>query len=480
MIDRDHPRRRTPRRSRGPVWLDLRWLGLGLLGSGLTLASLAGCGGEGEAAEASLSGARRREPARVITAPVVQREIVRRLETTTRVESVHEVEVFPQTAGVLTELFVEEGQRVQRGQILARIDQRALEIAREDARSALDVAREAVPTLELAVHEAEARLATAQRSQEQAERDHQRNVAISKSGGDGRPGLLSAKDLDTSLLALEVASGELETARLARERAVLAQAAGDRTIERAELTLAKAELELSYAVITAPFDGVVSSRRVDVGDTLTTSAAAFVLTDTDQLWAVFYRPQRELPLFHSAVANGDGASGGGLELVARADGLPEREFRGWIERVSPTVDAESGNFRVTARVETGAEPHRLLPGMLVRLEIVTDRHPGALVVPKKAIVREGDLSLVFAVREGRAVKLEVEEGFADGDDVEIIVRGDGVLAAGETIVVVGKDLEDGDEVSVPEDEPAEQPVPAEELPAPPPGGDPDAASDQDS
>jgi len=434
-VPASRPRPGAPRGRRSRVLLALAAL------------ALSACAKQKEAEEPSLTSARRREPSKVLVAPVVQREMVRRLETTTRVESVHQVEVFPQAGGLLTDLLVEEGDPVSLGQVLARIDDRAARIARADAEAALHEARESLPRLALAVSEAEARLQTAQNSKEQAERDHSRNLAISESA-EGKPGLLSAKELDVSLLALSTAAGELETARLAKERAVLERKAGDSAVARAELALEQAELDLSYTVITSPLEGVVSQRMVDVGDTLTSGAAAFVLTRPDELRAIFYRPQRELLLFHSGAVAEDGPGTGGLEIVARADGLPDREFRGWIERVSPTVDPDSGNFRVTARIETGADPQRLLPGMLVRLEIVTERHPDALVVPKKAVSREGDQSLVFVVREGKARKLQVAEGFAEDDDIEVSPVAGAVLAAGERVVVVGKDLEDGDEVDV--------------------------------
>jgi multidrug efflux pump subunit AcrA (membrane-fusion protein) len=88
--------------------------------------------------------------------------------------------------------------------------------------------------------------------------------------------------------------------------------------------------------------------------------------------------------------------------------------------------------------------------MLVRLRIVTERHPDALVVPKRAIVREGERSLIWVVRDGRVVEVDVREGFADGDDVEIVATGSEEPRPGELVVVVGKDLETGDEVSYPE------------------------------
>jgi len=411
--------------------------------------------------DASANQVSKREPTKVRVATVDRRETVRRLETTTRVEAEHQVEIFPRAAGVVRELLVEEGDQVEAGRVLARLDDRESQIAKADAQTALDEALANLPKLALAVREATAQREASQRAADQAVRDHERNAAISE-GEAGKPGLISRRDLDASRLARDQALGELESSDLAEQRAIVEEQAGQAAVDRARLGLERAELDLSYMEITAPFDGVIAERSIDVGATLAISQPAFVLSDRRNLRAVFYRPQRELALFRLAgettpdddlPANGGAADGHGLlEIEARAEALPGRVFHGSIERIAPTIDPASGNFRVTARMEVGEPPHNLLPGMLVRLSIVTDRHPDALMVPKRAIRREGDRDLVFVVRDGRAHEVVVEEGFADGDDVEVIAES-GSIAAGDQVVVVGnRDLEDGAQVAIPEDD----------------------------
>ena len=94
---------------------------------------------------------------------------------------------------------------------------------------------------------------------------------------------------------------------------------------------------------------------------------------------------------------------------------------------------------------------RLLPGMLIRIEIVTERHPRALVVPKRAIRREGDRSSIVVVRDNKAHSVIVSEGFTDDTSVEILPAESAELAPGVPVVVVGnRDLEEGAEVLVTE------------------------------
>lgn len=395
---------------------------------------------------------------RVRVEPAAVQPMVRSFETATNVESVREVQVFPRASGLVVELAAEEGQHVEEGQVLARLDDRDARNALADAELALAEAEAAVPRLELAVREAEARRDNQERAWQQAQRDHERNLAIASD--ESTPVLISQRDLDQSRLAADTARGDFETAKIALRRAELEQADGELAVSRARLARDRAQLALSFLQIEAPFAGVLADRSIRVGDTVSTQTPAFRLTDPDQLRAIFYRPQRELSLF--AAGPGDGAADGGdepfeIEITATAEALPGHTFGGQIERISPTIDPESGNFRVTValdpedRKSPGA---RLLPGMLIRLTVVTDRHLAALTVPKRAVRRQGEEACVFVLRDGHAVRTRVAEGYSDDERVEVTPL-DGGLAPGDEVVVVGnRDLEDGVEVEVARDEPA--------------------------
>ncbi|MBM3988130.1 MAG: efflux RND transporter periplasmic adaptor subunit [Planctomycetes bacterium] len=414
-----------------------------------------GCSFEGSAEAEELSGAKAREAVRVVTEPLVQREVVRKLETATRVESESLVQVFPRASGVVTALSVEEGDVIAAGAVLAQLDDRDARLRLDDARAQQVDAEANRPKLALAVREAQARLDAAQRSAEQARRDHERNLALSAGGGD-RPALISSKDLEASELAQDRSLADVGQNALALERARVEEQNGETALARTRVAVERAELELSYTRIVAPVAGVIAERSIKVGDTLSPSTLCFALTDPERLRAVFFRPQRELEMFRAALKGATVPAGAVAELAVRAsaEAMPGKEFRGTIERVAPTIDAASGNFRVTARMQPAAlsdAAARLLPGMLVRLEIVTDRHANALVAPKRAVRREGDRSTIFVVEGNRARAVEIEEGFSDENGVEVIARAGATLTAGMRVVVVGnRDLEDGAEVATPE------------------------------
>jgi RND family efflux transporter MFP subunit len=440
------------------------------------------CSGS-EAAQAQAKGPekgelKRREPTRVRVVPVEQREMVRVLQTTTVVESEKEIQVFPRASGIVVEINADEGDQVEAGQVLAVLDQREAKAMLEQARVAVSEAKDAIERSDIAQREALSRIEQTRIAWEQAVRDYDRNE---------KAALISEQALDALRTARDSRANDHDSAKLAHSRSQVEAKAAHTSAEKARLSLERAELELSYTRIEAPFAGIIASRGVRVGGTvgrgtsvIETAGAAFVLTDHQNLRAVFHRPQRELAWFTDAFAAAGGKTGGvpgakpSLEIRVHAEALPGRVFRGEIQRVSPSIDPQSGSFRVTVRLEPAASdagPGRLLPGMLVRLEVVTDRHPEALAVPKRSLRREGEVDSVFLVEAGHVRRVEVEEGFSDETHVEVKPCKGGKIAKGDRVVIVGnRDLEDGIEAIADEEPgaavtPTPEPIEAATAPA---------------
>jgi membrane fusion protein (multidrug efflux system) len=387
------------------------------------------------------------------------------LETTSKLESEREIQVMPRLSGIVAALSAEEGDVVEQGAVLATLDDVEQSLAVRDAEVALHEAENALDKLRLAQREGEARVRRVQTSFEQAVRDYERNLKLFE--GERVASALSQSALEASKLARDNADADRVDAELALERSRLELAAGETAVERARITLERARVTLTHTRISAPFPGVVAQRNLKVGDWTGPGTSAFVLTDVALLRCVFSRPQEELELFARVGAE---SSEGRLVLSATADAYPGRTFAGWIERVSPTIEAQSGQFRVTGRLECVQDNGRvrLLPGMLVRLRIVTDRHPNALVVPKRALEREGERRYVWLVRERLARRVEVHEGYAEGEWIEVLPAPGNELAAGESVIVVGaSELAEGDEVRVDgaSEKSAEPAEPAAEAPA---------------
>jgi membrane fusion protein (multidrug efflux system) len=241
---------------------------------------------------------------------------------------------------------------------------------------------------------------------------------------------------------------ELERARTLHAEDLLAEEAFETTRREAEDARHAAELadlELSRTVIRSPFAGMVTVRHVDAGANVSDGTPVYEVADMSPLYADVNVPERHVSLL---------AAGQEVRLTADAG---ESVFDSRIERIAPVVDPDTGTVKVTLAVEGR---RRLRPGAFVRVDIVTDTHPDALVVPRSALVAEGRRWHVYWLEEeeGRVSQVEVDLGFEEGDRVEIVVPGDSTarLIPGSRVVVTGASaLSDGARVRVVETEPVE-------------------------
>jgi len=198
-----------------------------------------------------------------------------------------------------------------------------------------------------------------------------------------------------------------------------------RESEELKHDLALAQLNLERTTITAPFDGVVVLRYLDLGAMVSDGTAIYDLADLDPLYVDVNVPERHVARLAP-----------GQAVRVSADAL-ESSVEARIERIAPVVDPATGTVKVTVAVDRLVA---LRPGAFVQISVVTAVHEEALVVPRSALVAEGRRWLVFRLDEaGETVEaLEVELGFEEGERVEIArtLRG-AALEAGERVVVLG-------------------------------------------
>ncbi|MDA1263862.1 MAG: efflux RND transporter periplasmic adaptor subunit [Planctomycetota bacterium] len=417
-------------------------------------------GGDAEASEPLSNELRKREATRVRTARAHIQEMVRLVSTTTTIESERQIEIFPRVGGVIIKLEVEERNRVDADQVLAVLDHREADEQVADAELALTEAQDALEGLKLAKAEATERSLSAELAFVAAKNEYDVNKKAYDDNQSAR--LISRIDLHKLKLTQDTNERTWKANQIAEGRADLDLANQGNVIKRAENALRRQELALSFTNVTAPFPGVVAKRMVREGDTVSSASPVFVLTDDEHLRCIVPRPQRELPFFHGAMRkdpqddpSARAAAVRSIEIRAVPEAYPDHQYQGTIEIVSPTVDKESGSFQLTISLAQPAKDDprpRLMPGMLVRLSIVTEREPNALVVPKRALRREGDRYYIYVVEDSTAKRVEVVEGFSNDELVQItfpgIAAGDELpIVAGTEVVVVGnRDLEDGEKV----------------------------------
>jgi len=192
-----------------------------------------------------------------------------------------------------------------------------------------------------------------------------------------------------------------------------------------------ATLELSYTTVVAPISGVIASRSIKTGNFVQINTPIFRIVDNSRLEATLNVPERELATLRA-----------GQPVTLSADALPGQTFTGVVDRIAPVVDSGSGTFRVVSAFDGAAQS--LQPGMFGRIRIDYDQRADALVVPRLALLDDGEPA-VFRVREGKVARVPVKLGYAEGPWVEIREG----LAAGDQIVTAGKvALRDGTAVQV--------------------------------
>lgn len=385
----------------------------------------------GAAAEAAAKTKTKDErPPLVRVRPVEVRKVQQEIRDTAYLEAERRVTIQAKVSGRVAEVLADEGQEVHQGQLLARLDNREVQTTLVQVEVQL---AEAKLRRDLASLEAEAsssRLEQARIEREMAAAEWKRNSAID-------PNVISPKTLDDSKFLFEKSEEAARVADYSKRKADIEVKAAVNKIDELESKLMEVKLQFAEHDILAPFDGVVVKRNVTGGETISSATALFVVADPRHLIAYVSRPQRELPLVRNA-----------KEVRFTTDADPKREFVADVDMVSPVVDEATGSIRLRMRLRE-ADTKTLVAGMFLRVRVMTEEQRDALMVPKAAVLAEGDRSIVFVVRDGRATKVVLEPGLEERDFIECKSRSDDGLSLQDKVIVSGhEDLKDQTTVEV--------------------------------
>lgn len=193
-----------------------------------------------------------------------------------------------------------------------------------------------------------------------------------------------------------------------------------------KLLLAEAQRELDFTRIHAPIDGTVTIRMINLGDNITSGQHLFDLVDFHSIKAPVFLPESELNRLH-------------VNQAARifSPALGNHANDGYIERISPTVDARSGTVEILVGLR---EIKELRPGMYVNVEIVTDTRDQAVLIPKDALIYDADQMFVFRLVPGQEFpnrtveRVLIQPAMEDITSVEPV---DGIQP-GDQIIITGK------------------------------------------
>ncbi|MBI5852447.1 MAG: efflux RND transporter periplasmic adaptor subunit [Planctomycetes bacterium] len=400
-----------------------RFVALGIL---FALPALAGCGPRADAGAGDAKTAA--APPLVRTELLALRKVRRTVETTSYLESMHQVTVQSRVSGRVLEVLVDEGQKVKAGEVLARLDTREPAAELRQAEVQLADRRVRHDLAKLTAETSARRLEAARIERDKQKAQLERNQAID-------PALIPPKDLEDSQFAYQAAEEGCRIAELESRRAEVEIGAAANAIAEFESRVESQKLRLAEHAIVSPIDGVVSERGIRGGETISPTASTassatplFVVTDADNLICYLRRPQRELPMIQ-----------GSKQVTFTTDAVPEHEFHATIDFISPIVDTASGAFAVRVRVVRDDSLVGLLrPGMFVRARILAEDEREALMVPKAAVLNEGAVAVVFVVRDGIARRVVVDAGLEEREHVEARNLGADGLSPGDAVITSGQ------------------------------------------
>jgi RND family efflux transporter MFP subunit len=309
------------------------------------------------------------------------------------------VSVAPRAAGRLQEITVRLGDRVSRGQRIAKIEDYELIEQVKQAEAAIEVS-------EATIRQREADLDLARGNAERSRSLFERKI-------------LAKQALDDTESRLQSAMASLDLARAQHSQS--------------KARLDELRITLNNTVITSPVNGFVARRGVDPGAFVSQNAPVVDVVDIGRVRLVANVVEKDLKQVRA-----------GNATQAQVDAYPGETFTGRIARVSPVLDPTTRTAPI--EIEIPNTDFRLKPGMYARVGIATGGRKDALVVPTNAVVDLGGRRGVFIPRNDVAVFRIVQVGLEQPKVTEVL----GGLEENETVITTGSAaLRDGDRIVLP-------------------------------
>jgi membrane fusion protein, multidrug efflux system len=351
-----------------------------LIAATMSLIVLTGCGGA--AGNASSPAANGSSPAAAASAAplLISPEDVLTVRNNTlasgpsitgSVQPERRADLRAEVSAIVLSVLKENGDPVKRGDLIVRLDDTSI--------------RESLVA-------AEASARAADQAYEQAQRQYQRLVSLREKG------MVSTQQVEDAEIRRNTAQSDRETART---RVVSSR----QQLERTE--------------VRAPFDGIVSDRKVSAGDTAQVGKELVKVIDPHSL------------RFEGLVsADSIGEVEAGQRVTFRVHGFADREFLGTITRVNPAANATTRQVEVlVAFADQKQRPE--VAGLYAEGHIET-RHTAALTVPATAVVREGDHTFAWRLKDRTLQKVALNLGDKDPRTGEFILKGG--VAEGDTLL----------------------------------------------
>ena len=309
------------------------------------------------------------------------------------------VEAVPKVAGRLEAVSVRLGDRVSRGQQLAKIEDQELREQIRQAQASFEVSAATIRQREADLNLAKSNL------------DRSRNLYDRQ--------LIPKQTYDDADARYQAAAAQLDLAK--------AQHA------QAQARLDELKINLSNTVIASPVNGFVGKRTLDPGAWVTPNSAFLSVVDIGVVRIVANVVEKDLRRITA-----------GQQADVEVDAFPGEKFAGRVARVAPVLDPATRTAQMEVEIQN--TQFRLKPGMYARVNFTVERRPNTLVMPANALVDVQGKRGVFRPSEGDIAKFHpIEVGLMDENQIEISSG----LSEGDRIITTGAAaLRDGDKIVV--------------------------------
>jgi multidrug efflux system membrane fusion protein len=297
------------------------------------------------------------------------------------VQALNTVAIRAQVNGQIVSVNFRQGQEVRQGDVLAKIDPAPLKAALDQA--------------------------IAKKSQDEAQLvDNQKDLARFKT--------LAQRSYETQQ------NVDLQQAKVDTSKA---------GIDADQAAVEAAQTQLNYATITAPIDGVVGFRQIDVGNIIHTNDASplTVLTQIKPTTVIFTLPQSDLGKVREAMLRGE------VKVLSYDQNDEQQLAEGKLLLINNQIDQATSTIQLKA--EFANEDERLWPGEFVRVRMLLDTRKDAVTIPAVALQRGPEGFYVWVVKPDDTVESRAIDALTPNEQIVIATKG---LNAGETVVVEGQ------------------------------------------
>ncbi len=307
---------------------------------------------------------------------VIQKQQIRPfIEAVGTLKPNEEVIISPEVSGVIQKILVDEGDSVTNGMELARVND-------TDYRLAMQSAEASFKQAEIAL------------SNTKTEYLRKEVLFIQK--------IISQQEFDIVTMRLNLAQQDLE---------------------RAKAGFALAKQQFSKTIIRSSLNGRVKEKMFTVGDFARATTPLMTIIQINPLKLAFAVSEKNV-----------GSLKIGQDVIFTVDAFPDKEFKGRLKVIYPSLDERSRTLKAEALVQNPSL--QLKPGLFARTKVYTEAEKKAVVIPITSILYEGTATRVFLMEGGRAKEKSIKTGIKYGDMIEVVEG----LQGGEKLIIVGQNL----------------------------------------